>query len=89
MGPLCFPATMVEEGGGFSEPSNTAIARKMGRLEVVAIFSPTVGTQTLEQMHKPSDMHGRQNKTWVYSDCIFSIWGGEAVSLALGTCAGC
>lgn len=76
-GASLFPSHNGRRRGGFSELSNTAIARKMGHPEVVAIFSPTVGTQILEQTRKPSDTHRRQNTTWVYSDCILSIWGAE------------
>lgn len=59
--------------GSFSQPSNTAVAGKTGYLEVVAVFL-TVGTQTLEQMHKQSDTHRGENKSWVYSDCFLPIW---------------
>lgn len=38
-GPLWFPAEMVEEGGGFSEPSNAAACRETGQLDMWLLFA--------------------------------------------------
>ena len=60
-GPRWFPAKMVEEGGGFSEPSNTAACRKTGQLEMWLLFP---WSENPDSVYRQTRREG--NKTLVY-----------------------
>ena len=70
---------MVKEGVAFSEFCNTAIAKKRGNLEVVGIFSPTVGTQTLEQTCKLSHTHTDDRLKLVFIQTVSFPFGVQSV----------
>lgn len=63
------PAKMVEEEVASPSLPALLLPGKWGTWRLW-LFSPTVGTP----MHKWSDTHSRENKTWVYSDCFLPIW---------------
>lgn len=68
-GPLSgSPAEMVEEGGGFSEPSNTAACRETGQLDMWLLFprlEPTLCT----------DRRGREGIKLCFIRLHPSSWG--------------